>query len=92
MHRSITTVIALGAALPLGAEVTADDRRATGFDEVVIVATKRETGIRDVAADVTVLDADPLGSDDSALLHANVILTLVEGRVVHRSPEERRSR
>ena len=38
---------------------------------------------------MTVLDADPLGPDDRALLHANVILTLVEGRVVHRADDPR---
>ncbi len=43
--------------LAWGETVQIDGRSsAVSFDEVVVVATKRETSIRDVAADVTVID------------------------------------
>jgi len=48
------------AAMPLCADADTSPQNSSNkpasFDEIVVVATKRETGIRDVAADVTVLD------------------------------------
>jgi len=58
MHRLALTLLSLGAA-PLAIAGTAtgvSGGSAMAFDEIVVVATKRETSIRDVAADVTVLD------------------------------------
>jgi len=62
MHRPIALTFLLGFALPAQAETAAGAtaRQALPFDEVVVVATKRETDIRDVAADVTVLDSAEL--------------------------------
>jgi len=62
MHRSVAFAFLLGLALPAQAETVtgATARQALAFDEVVVVATKRETDIRDVAADVTVLDSAEL--------------------------------
>jgi len=62
MHRSVAFAFLLGLALPGQAETVtgATARQALPFDEVVVVATKRETDIRDVAADVTVLDSAEL--------------------------------
>ena len=61
-HRSIALAALLGLALPAQGETVADatSRQAPPFDEVVVVATKRATDIRDVAADVTVLDSSEL--------------------------------
>ncbi len=62
MYRFLISALALGSALPLGAEPVSTSDSAANFDEIVVVATKRETGIRDVAADVTVLDSAELQS------------------------------
>jgi len=56
--RLIAAVVMLFAAQPngAGAAVTSDSSDPLlAFDEVVVTATKRETSIRDVAADVTLL-------------------------------------
>lgn len=53
-------IVALSAIVtPLRADTATSNapRNAAEFDEIVVVATRRETSIRDVAADVTVLDA-----------------------------------
>ena len=58
MRRLALALLSLVAA-PLAIADTTTGRSsgsAMAFDEIVVVATKRETSIRDVAADVTVLD------------------------------------
>ena len=58
MRRLALTLLSLIAAPPALADIATGRASGTAmaFDEVVVVATKRETSIRDVAADVTVLD------------------------------------
>lgn len=62
MHRLTAAFVSLGIVLPVQADTTTTRtaHQTLAFDEVVVVATKRETGIRDVAADVTVLDRSEL--------------------------------
>lgn len=58
--RGATAVLLLLTAAPLTlADTTGNSLigKAVSFDEVIVVATKRATSIRDVAADVTVLDS-----------------------------------
>lgn len=64
MYRTTAVFLIIIFALPAIADTTQGDTtgNALAFDEVVAVATKRETGIRDVAADVTVLDRAELQS------------------------------
>lgn len=60
MRDTMAVIVALAAAWPAGA-AAADSRSADStLDEIVVVATKRATSIRDVAADVTVLKSADL--------------------------------
>ncbi len=60
MRDTMAVFLALAAVWPAGA-ATADSRSAdSALDEIVVVATKRATSIRDVAADVTVLKSADL--------------------------------
>lgn len=66
-------VSALSAVLVLASQVLAEPAAnhaipQSPFDEIVVVATKHETSIRDIAADVTVLDSDTLDATFSAEL------------------------
>lgn len=68
--RGYTAVLLLAVTIPTIAATTPGDDtgNAVAFDEVVVVATKRATSIRDVAADVTVLDRADLQATLSASL------------------------
>ena len=52
--------LALVLAFPVAAQASEDGLSDAGLDEIVVVATKRATSIRDVAADVTVVNAADL--------------------------------
>ena len=53
-------VLALALAGPVAAHATGGGPVDAELDEIVVVATKRATSIRDVAADVTVITAAEL--------------------------------
>ncbi|MDH5617881.1 MAG: TonB-dependent receptor plug domain-containing protein, partial [Gammaproteobacteria bacterium] len=52
--------LALVLAFPVAAQASDDGLGDAGLDEIVVVATKRATSIRDVAADITVITAAEL--------------------------------
>lgn len=58
MHRLTSVLLSLIVATPAVAGEADGNAPTSGalFDEVIVVATKHETSIRDVAADVTVID------------------------------------
>jgi len=74
MHRLTTALLCVFVAIPAGADEADSKASARGalFDEVIVVATKRETSIRDVAADVTLLD----GAELEATLSTSLADTL----------------
>ena len=69
MRSTIAAVLALALVAPAAANTVAmADDGADVVDELIVVATKRATSVRDVAADVTILRAADMRSTMSASL------------------------